>query len=59
MTNIVKNRDYISRAELAGFVMDEFSQFASVRTTLHQQMASKRLPGLTVSDYEYNPVFRS
>ena len=58
MANIIQDRDYISRAELARFVMDRFSLFASVRIARHQQVAGTGSPGLIILDHGCEPMFK-
>lgn len=57
MAEIVRGRCSISRAELARFVVDQFSRFASVRITLLQQSTDS--PGLIMLDRGCKPVVKS
>lgn len=59
MANIIQGKDYISRAELARFVMDQFRLFASVRMAFHRQVAGTGSPNLVVLDRECKPKFKS
>jgi len=54
MTSAIRGRDYISRAELARFVVDQFTLFTIVRTTPFRQIASS--PGLIISGHGCRPM---
>lgn len=51
MADIVGDRDYISRAELARFIVDQFILFTNVRIILFRQIVSTGSPGLFVSGH--------
>ena len=59
MANVIQDRDCISHAELARFVMDQFILFANARTAFHQQVAGTDLPGLIILDHGCKPMFKS
>ena len=59
MADIVKDGDQVTRAELARFVAQKFSTFAEVRTTPHQQVASRSSPGLVILGHGFNPMLKT
>lgn len=59
MVHLVEGRDYISRAELAQFVMDQFNLFTNVRIALFQHLANTDLPGPVISDHGCKRVAKS
>jgi hypothetical protein len=59
MAHLVGGRDYISRAELAQFVMDQFNLFTNVRIALFQHLASTDSPGPVISDHGCKRVAKS
>ena len=51
MTSMIGGRYYISREELAQFVVDQFNLIANVRIILFQRITNTGSPGLIISDH--------
>jgi len=59
MADIVKDGDWITRAELARFVTQKFSTFVDVRTAPHQQVAGRSSPDLVTLGHGFNPMLKT
>jgi len=51
MASMIGGRYYVSREELAQFVVDQFNLLANVCMIRFQRIANTGLPGLIISDH--------
>jgi len=56
MTSMIGGRYYISREELAQFVVDQFNLIANVRMLLFQRITNTGSLDLIISDHGRGPI---